>query len=677
MNSPTPNSYSFRAKLRYWFDGTMSRGAIALMGWLAVVTATLVVLGAIALQVAGIHPAGNESAGALEGIWATLTRAMDAGTFTGDPGWTFRGISLLVTLAGIFIFSTLIGIIMSSIDRQLERLRKGRSPVIETGHTLVLGWSAKVHSIISELAIANENQKDGCIVIMAPHDKVEMEDTINAINPRRTLGNTRIVCRNGDPARPADLALVHPAAAKSVVVLCPQVDDGGDAQVVKVVLSLMSFDREFSHLNVVAELDDEMNARVLEQATEDRIRTVVTTDVIAKITAQICRQSGLSPVYQELLDFDGDEVYFHNEPSLVGKTFGETLLAFSNASVFGVRREKDGVQIAPSPDYVLQKGDQLIAIAEDDDVFELDPYSSSDEDTDIEVPSQESIDTSPRRTLLVGWNGLASGIARELDQFAPSGSRIDVLVDPDLVTIRTDMDDFIGKELTNTEMHILTSGGPEAEWIILVLAREKYNQVILLGYREGISSQNADARTLLSLLQVRRAIPEMGVQRDTPGRKKFSVVTELLDASAVDLVRIANPDDFVVSDQLTSLLLAQLSENPELEAVFNDLLGSGGSELRLIPANLYHPANKEVSFRTYIKSASLRGEVVIGYRRAPGSTLTELEKRLGSGIVINPRKDLRITLSEHDDLIVLAQEISPHGNNDSSREHAHAREARL
>ena len=54
----------------------------------------------------------------------------------------------------------------------------GRSRVIESQHTLILGWSGKVYSIIGELLIANENQKQPRIVILADRDKVEMEDEI-------------------------------------------------------------------------------------------------------------------------------------------------------------------------------------------------------------------------------------------------------------------------------------------------------------------------------------------------------------------------------------------------------------------------------------------------------------------------------------------------------------------
>ncbi|MBI5829315.1 MAG: hypothetical protein HZB20_07185, partial [Chloroflexi bacterium] len=47
------------------------------------------------------------------------------------------------------IISALIGIINNGIEDKLDELRKGRSNVIESGHTVILGWSPQVFSIIS------------------------------------------------------------------------------------------------------------------------------------------------------------------------------------------------------------------------------------------------------------------------------------------------------------------------------------------------------------------------------------------------------------------------------------------------------------------------------------------------------------------------------------------------
>ncbi len=99
---------------------------------------------------------------------------MDAGTVAGDAGspwylWSMMG----VTLGGIFIVSMFIGILSNGLQERVEDLRKGRSFVVEHNHTVILGWSSQIFSIISELVIANANQSRSCIVILADQDKVD------------------------------------------------------------------------------------------------------------------------------------------------------------------------------------------------------------------------------------------------------------------------------------------------------------------------------------------------------------------------------------------------------------------------------------------------------------------------------------------------------------------------
>ena len=71
-------------------------------------------------------------------------------------------------------------------------------------------------------------------------------------------------------------------------------------------------------------------------------------DLIARVTAQTCRQSGLSVVYTELLDFDGAEIYFKTEPGLAGRTYREVDLRLRRLHRDGpdARRRRGAAQSA-------------------------------------------------------------------------------------------------------------------------------------------------------------------------------------------------------------------------------------------------------------------------------------------------------------------------------------------
>ena len=166
---------SLADRLRYASDEAFAKGPIVLIGWLAVISLLIILASAFLIWLLRLAPEHN----LLQLIWSSFMHTMDAGTVAGDSGsWPYLLVMLVVTMGGIFVLSTLIGILTTGIEARLEALRKGRSRVIEAGHTIILGWSEQIFPIISELVIANANQPKSCIVVLAPVDKVEMEDAI-------------------------------------------------------------------------------------------------------------------------------------------------------------------------------------------------------------------------------------------------------------------------------------------------------------------------------------------------------------------------------------------------------------------------------------------------------------------------------------------------------------------
>lgn len=88
-------------------------------------------------------------------------------------------------------------------------------------------------STISELVIANENQPRSCITILAEKDKVEMEDEIRSHVD--STGRTRIVCRTGNPTDLADLDIVNPNDARSIIILASEEYADPDSSVIKTI----------------------------------------------------------------------------------------------------------------------------------------------------------------------------------------------------------------------------------------------------------------------------------------------------------------------------------------------------------------------------------------------------------------------------------------------------------
>ena len=628
---------TWKEKLGYWFDNLMSKGTAALIAGLGMLTLTMIAVAAGVVSLGDIRPpSASEPLSFWEAAWASLMRAMDSGAVGGDEGWGFRLVMFLVTLGGIFILSVLIGVLTSGIESKLEELRKGRSRVIETGHTVVLGWSSQVFTILSELITANENQKDSCVVILANQDKVEMEDEIRAVVGNG--GRTRIVCRTGSPIDMKDLELVSLQTSRSIIVLTSDGDEP-DAQTIKTILAITNNPkRRREPYHIVAEIKDSKNLQVAKLVGKDEAELVLTGNLISRIIAQTCRQSGLSVVYTELLDFGGDEIYFKEEPSLVGKTFRETLAMYSTSSVLGISRKDVGTQLNPPMDTRVLAGDQIIVVSADDDTMILNPPTGAVVQRSA-IVSVSPAPPAPERTLLLGWNWRAPSIINELDYYVASGSQVAVIADyeegeseirrlcPALKnqTISYQQED-------TTDRRVLEAVHPE-----------EYAHIIVLSYSDTKEIQQADACTLMTLLHLR----DMADRK----RKDFAIVSEMLDPQNRALAEVTQADDFIVSDKLTSLIMTQVSENKALNAVFTDLFDPDGSEIYLKPAGQYIRLGIPVNFYTVIEAAAQRGEVAIGYRLESASGNAEASY----GVVVNPDKTKQVRFSIEDRIIVLAE----------------------
>jgi voltage-gated potassium channel Kch len=619
-------------RLRYRFDNTISRGTVALIGWLFVLLAALVFASSLVVYATGVAPeAGGRRLGFLETLWLSLMRTIDPGGVGGDQGsWPFLLSMLAVTAGGILVFSTLIGVIFTGIESKLDELRKGRSFVVEKEHTVVYGWSSEVFSVISERVVANESRPSACVAVLAHKDKVEMEDEI-----RDRVGktkNTRVICRTGDPIDIDDLELVNPHEARSIIVLPPEGEDA-DSRVIKTILALTNNpNRRKEPYHIVSRMREPENLGVAQMVGGAEVELVPVDDLIARITAQTCRQSGLSVVYTDLLDFGGDEIYFRHEPRLVEIAFGEALTAFESCSLIGLRKGDGRIELNPPMETEITAEDALILIAEDDSAIALSENADPKVDAGaIRKPKPRR--EKPERTLILGWNDRAPTMIAHLDRYVPPGSEVTV-VTPEGAGLPTRVD-----ELEHQTVNVHT-GNTSNRRTLDTLEVPAYDHVIVLSYSDG---SDADSRTLVSLLHLREIAERSG--------RSFSIVSEMLDDRNRELAEIARADDFIVSDRLVSLMMCQVSENKEYAAVFEKLIDPEGSELYLKPADEYVRPGVPLSFYTVVEAVRRRGEVAVGYRVKAEAG----DPQISYGVRLNPAKSRRIEFAEGDKVIVLAE----------------------
>lgn len=634
--------FSMRERLRYAFDNTLAKGTIALIAWLAFITLAAIVIFAAIIAVAHIKNEGDaESLSFIEAAWMSLMRTFDAGNMADDAGWPFRIVTLLVTLLGIFVMSTLIGILSNGLEARIEELRKGRSRVVEHGHTVILGWSEQVFPILSEIIEANVSRKNAAIVVLGAKDKVEMEDHIR--DKIADFKNTRIICRTGSPVELRDLHIVSIDSARAIIVLAPDDEAGGksedpDVDVIKALLAVTnSPSRKKGKYHLIAEIHDPRNTQVAEMVARDEVEIVLVGDLIARIMAQTCRQSGLSIVYTELLDFGGTEIYFKEEPQLANRKFADSLLAHESCAVIGIRPLQGPPILNPPMNTLIQAGDRLIMIAEDDDAIVLSGAVAKPDSSVIALVAPPA--PTPERTLILGWNWRGAHVVNELDCYVTAGSSVHVVSDSE--STEADLKRHCAKLARQTltfQKDDTTDRG-----VLDALQVGTFQHVIVLCYCNELPVARADAKTLITLLHLRDIGSKSGV--------RASVVSEMLDSTNRRLAAVTNADDFIVSDRLVSLLMSQISENKDLNVVFKDLFSSEGSEVYLKPANEYVKLGMPVTFATLIAAAAQKGEVAFGYKLA--ALAGDADR--SHGVVVSPRKSQPLTFAHGDKLIVLAE----------------------
>ena len=630
--------FSLKNRLQYTFDNFMAKGFIALITALGIVSLLLIIIAAGLVCLTGWAPAEIVNDGFLEALWASLMRTLDPGTMGGDIGWGFRLIMFGVTLGGIFVISTLIGVLNNALETKLEQLRKGKSLVLENGHTLILGWSPQIFTIIKELIIANENRDNSCIVILGEKDKVEMEDELR--NKIIDFKNTHIVCRHGDPIDVDDLEIVNPQTSKSIIVLPPEESSNPDAIVIKTILAItQSPNRRQEPYHIVAQIHDPKNMEVAQMVGKDEIELVQISDLISRLIAQTCRQSGLSIVYSELLGYDGDELYFQEQPEIIGKKYSEIIFMYENSSVVGIMPKNQPPKINPPMDYTFKEGDQIIAISEDFNTIKLSDNQNYQIRKDV-LANEAPHSASPETTLILGWNWRAPAIINELDNYVAYGSTVLIVSD------EPEADKLIShqcRNLNNQQVNCMLADITDRR-VLDELEVTNFKHIIILSYSDKLEAQEADSVSLITLLHLR----DITQQLNYP----MSIVSEMLDQRNRALAEVSHTDDFIVSNQFISLVVTQVSQNKHLNVVFKDLFDADGSETYLKLAKDYVKLNEKVNFYTVIEAAKQKGETAIGYHLKSKEQTSENTY----GIKVNPHKSQEIVFKEWDRIIVLAED---------------------
>jgi hypothetical protein len=417
-----------------------------------------------------------------------------------------------------------------------------------------------------------------------------------------------------------------------------------DAMVIQTILAVSQKTKNNENFVIVAEIFNDAYRHIVETTFSDNVVTVNTGEILAKLLVQTSRSVGLSVVYNEILSFDGCEMYFYSDEW--GEiTFGEMAYRFPDGVPMGIRQSDGSLMLNPSIDYKLLADDEILIVADDDSSIEYLP-------TPIAKPIKQTVinnrlEQTEEKELLLGWNHKSATIIKEFSDYVMTGSQIDVLIhNPDTKILQEIAN--LDKLVNNIKVNVINKNCLNRDDLLNVKPFEYNNIIILAGDGDNINPQQVDSENIVTLLLLRNIFKEFN-QEDN-GTK---IITEVLDSQNHELVATAGVKDIIISNRLVSMIISQISENQKIKDVYDDIFEEDGSEIYLKPISLYYDTFPvDVAFADLIDIAQQRKEICIGIKQKD----FESDSTKNQGVTLIPEKNKRFILEKNDSLIVLSED---------------------
>ena len=591
--------------------------------------------------------------------WEVLIQLIGLRSTEEDANFIVKIVTVVTIFIGLIFFSSLVAFITEEFESKLASLRKGKSIVVEKGHTLILGFNDRVIDIIKELIIANESEDYAVIVILSDRDKEEMDDFL-----RDSLENTkttRLVTRTGEISNIANLKNVGIQSAKTVIILneAKNLDSEefkitSDSKIIKSLLAIVATQEQEPEEDyippIVAEIHSLQYRKLAEAIAPHMVTTLNESDILARILVQTSRNNGLSAVYLNLVGFEGNEFYFYRPNNgWHNLNFGELPFHFSGSVPLGVRDTLGNLTLNPDINYSLKDDDQIVILAEDDSTIKFNSKPLIPIRNNNFQHKKRIYAHLPEKHLIIGWNNKTPIALREYAKYLTDKSQLTLIIrqlDHNIKNQFAELVKFhanIDLQLLEVDINSLTQ--------LQDLNLYQYDSISIMAIGDK-TPEETDAKTLTLLLGIQQIFQDYRSLNNQ--EVNTQLITEIINSEDTDLVIQAGVQDFLLSNQFVSKILAQVSQEPDVMNIYHELFRSEGSELYLKPVSLYFSAEQlsQVSFGDCILAAQSRQELCMGIRIA--SEVTSKAKMFGIRLIPHITTDFNLTIDDR--LIVLAED---------------------
>lgn len=547
---------SLKERFDYWFDRHTSKGSLGLIR--ALIIGSLIVAVLIALLIIALRFNGEEE-GAGSVIWNSIATVINAWMpYFDEGGIGYLILMSIVAIVGLLFTSVLIGIITSVIEEKIIELKRGNSRVLEEDHIVVLGFTPGEYTLLNELILAAEGKPE-CVVLAADIDREELEQELkeNLEVPK----NFKLLCRTVDVTDPASIEKCSVETCRSVII-----SPTDDFKTFKAILAVSSYMKEknVKDVRINAIVSKNEYSFPPSMAETHNISTLQTNNVLAKMIAHSCTQAGLSETFTEVFNFEGSEFYLIDLPEAAGKTYADVMGQLNNAVPAGVFRDGE-TKLNPPASLELRATDKLLVFSDSSGISSLVPAPAGSPEALSETRLDAAVNEPGTETVIFGENEMLPVILKELP-----GNVDRVYV--------------VGREITEEEQKPLLEAAAARNMSLVCISADLRSEEELIKYA-GMTEhvvilndhdkdpEEADMEVIFMLLNLRDIRARFKLQ--------YNITVEMRREISEKLVGDGERTDFLVVSNISSLILAQIAENPELVGVFREILSNTGSELYL------------------------------------------------------------------------------------------------
>ncbi|MFT6159633.1 MAG: hypothetical protein ACJATT_001232 [Myxococcota bacterium] len=635
--------------LRFHLERLLLRGLTYRLLFMGLAVITVSVVGGLALIALGGQPESPT-----EAIWWAFLRLTDPGYLGDDVGNGRRVISTLLTVAGYVLFmGTLVAILTQALNATIIRLQRGETPIVMSGHIVVLGLTERTHIVLTEmfrieprverfLARIGRSRDLRVVVLVDELDedvRYELEEELGELWDDRN-----IILRSGSALEAEQLERVD--FANAAAILIPggkeEDDDLRDATVVKILLSIVrhpTMQNLDSPPRIIAELDDARLIDVVQRSYRGHLTLLPSDAVVGRLMVQNIRHTGLSWVTSELLAMDtGADMYFHSLPALNGLGIDDARARIEHGVVLGIVRPQTRGFIAllnPDADTIVEEGDRLVVASS-----RFEDVRPSDEPlVDVVLDrytAPDLIQARERSILILGWNPRVVAALAELETYPDESYTVMVVAVSAPEERRREMARWGAVPARVTVKHEVGDYTNVRDIEKLDLAA--FDNLLIVGRANVEEVEQSDARTLMASLIVRDQLRN--------STKRPAMLVELMDPDNAELFD-GVPGEVVLSPTIMGRLLAHVSMRPELSVVLDELLTVGGAEIVYRSPSDYGLEPQTIRFDALTMVARGFGETLLGIRLS--TTALDVDRDL----FMAPDRDAQFDLEVSTQLAVL------------------------